>query len=383
MVHVFHNMKGTFMMFPMRRYFDYNANAPLYEVVIDRITMAFNEFGSASAIHGFGRRVNYLIEEARAEIAGSLEAQPQNIVFTSGASEANNMVLQGFESQGYRILVSAIEHASCRLAALNPELIPVTNEGVIDLAMLEKMISSGSTPTLIAVMAANNETGVIQPINEVVALAKKYGALVHTDAVQALGRIPVSFESINVDSMVISSHKIGGPLGVGALIMKEKIELPPFIRGAGQEKNRRSGTQNMPGIVGFATALKEVLKEDWQRVEELRNWMEKQIKEIADEGIIFGEKKPRLQNTSFIRMPGVKRDLQMMAFDLEGFAVSPGSACSSGKSKASHTLLSMGVPADQAEEAVRLSFSPNVNKSDIKDFVELWHQIYQKKRLKK
>jgi cysteine desulfurase len=361
-------------------YLDYNATAPIYSEVIEAMTQALKEIGSPSSVHAFGRRAHQLLEEARKVLASHTEAKPNEVIFLSGASEANNMVLRGFEEQGCDILVSAVEHASVRLASTKSQVIPVSADGLIDLEALDKILRTrqSTLPFLVSVMYANNETGVIQPIGDVVKITKKYGGFIHCDAVQAFGRLPFSFRDMNVDTVSLSAHKVGGAVGTGALLLKENLILPPLIKGAGQESNRRAGTQNTAGVVGFSVAAQQVKKEDWRKTEALRNLLETKIEKIAPEVQFFGREHLRLPNTACFTMPGVTNEFQVMAFDLEGFAVSAGAACSSGKISNSPVLEAMGVASDVATSAIRVSLTPQTQEQDIERFVECWNKIYKK-----
>jgi cysteine desulfurase len=280
------------------------------------------------------------------------------------------------------ILRSAIEHDSVRFANSEAEIIPVDGDGVLKLGALKEALSGSSRgeDALVSVMFSNNETGVIQPIDNVVAIAHEVGALVHCDAVQAFGKIPFQFSKLGVDSLAISAHKMGGPTGVGALIVSEKMEMSPFLEGGGQERRRRAGTENVLGIVGFSAALETIHQDDWSRIEQLRNQLERRILNVTSEAEIYGQRAPRAPNTSCIRMPGLSSEKQIIAFDMEGIAVSAGSACSSGKVAESHVLNAMGV---NASEAIRVSLGWGSQSEDINSFVTVWEKLYRQFRDKK
>jgi cysteine desulfurase len=270
-------------------------------------------------------------------------------------------------------LVSAIEHSS--VLKNNPKAvqIPVTPQGVVDLSALDKLLSE-KKPTLVSVMLANNETGVIQPIAEVAALCKQYGAKLHCDAVQALGKIPVDAGMLGCDMMSISAHKCGGPVGAAALIVRRGTDIKPLLVGGGQEKGRRAGTENIAAIVGFAKAVELF---DFAQMKKIRGWLDEMEKETA---VSIGAKSPRLPNTSCIAMQGVSNEVQLMDFDLKGFAVSAGSACSSGRIEPSHVLAAMHVPKEQAACAIRVSAGWNTAEQDIAAFTQAWQQTAQRLR---
>jgi cysteine desulfurase len=357
-------------------YFDHNATTPVRAEVADAMAGALVLGGNASSVHGAGRQARQLVEEAREIIAELVGASPAQIVFTSGGTEANNLVLRGTECD--HNLVSAVEHNSVLDAADNIEIVPVDGNGVIDLTALTSRLSEIDGQVLISVMLANNETGVIEPIAEIVRIAKEHGALVHTDAIQALGKVNVDWGDLGVDFISLSAHKIGGPQGVGALVINEEIPLKSILRGGGQERSRRAGTENVPGIVGFGAAAKLIAGELDQisKTQDLRDRMEASIKAKCSDAVIFGESIDRLPNTSCVSMPGVTSETQVMKFDLEDYMVSAGSACSSGKVQASHVLKAMGVDEETASTAIRISLGFGNNSNDVDAFVSQWEKIY-------
>jgi cysteine desulfurase len=357
-------------------YFDHNATTPVRAEVADAMAGALVLGGNASSVHGAGRRARQLVEEAREIIAELVGASLAQIVFTSGGTEANNLVLRGTECD--HILVSAVEHNSVLDAADNIEIVPVNGNGVIDLTALTSRLSEIDGQVLISVMLANNETGVIEPIAEIVRIAKEHGALVHTDAIQALGKVNVDWGDLGVDFISLSAHKIGGPQGVGAIVINEEIPLKSILRGGGQERSRRAGTENVPGIVGFGAAAKLIAGELDQisKTQDLRDRMEASIKAKCSDAVIFGESIDRLPNTSCVSMPGVTSETQVMKFDLEDYMVSAGSACSSGKVQASHVLKAMGVDEETASTAIRISLGFGNNSNDVDAFVSQWEKIY-------
>jgi cysteine desulfurase len=353
-------------------YFDHNATTPVRAEVADAIATALALGGNASSVHTAGRQARQLVEESREQIADLVGVRPAEIVFTSGGTEANNLVLRGTGCD--HVLVSAIEHDSVLDAAENIEKIPVDENGLIDLAVLETRLSEIDGQVLVSIMLANNETGVIEPVVQVVEIARKYGALVHTDAIQALGKITVDRAKLGVDFMSLSAHKIGGPQGVGALVVNEEVPLRALIRGGGQERSRRAGTENVPGIVGFGAAARELT--DFTEIKLLQDQLEASIKSIAPEAVVYGESVERLPNTSCISMPGVTNETQVMKFDLENVMISAGSACSSGKVQASHVLKAMNVAEDMASTAIRVSLGHGNTADDVAYFVSRWEKIY-------
>ncbi len=329
---------------------------------------ASTEFGNPSSVHAFGRAARRLLEEARGQVAALVSARPGDVVFTSGGTEANNLALRGCGCP--RILASAVEHLSVLDVADGIEVVPVDANGVVDLQALADLLARDARPAVISVMLANNETGVIQPIAEAARIARRRGALVHCDAVQAAGRLPLDMDTLGVDMLTLSAHKLGGPMGTGALVVRESIPLRPIVRGGGHERGRRSGTENLPGIAGFgAAALAAAEVGAAPEIAALRDGLEDLIRQHVPVAHIVGAGVARLANTSCIALPGVAADAQIMALDLAGFAVSAGSACSSGKVTASHVLKAMGLPEEIAGCAIRVSLGVANDASDIERFV--------------
>lgn len=359
-------------------YLDYNATAPLRPEAAAAMAEAHGLAGNPSSVHGFGRAVRRLIETAREQVAALVGADPAQIVFTSGGTESNNLALGGCGRK--RLLVSAGEHDSVLRAAPNAEILPLHADGRVDLAALEEMLAADPRPALVSVMLANNETGVIQPLAEVVALAHAQGALVHCDAVQAAGKIAVAMPHLAADLLSLSAHKLGGPTGVGALVIGDGVDLRPLLQGGGQERGRRAGTENIPGIVGFGAAAavaREALDES-ARLGALRDAMERRLGEIAPGVIFFGTEAPRLPNTSCFALPGLPAETQVMALDLAGVAVSAGSACSSGKVRPSHVLRAMAAE-DMAACAIRVSLGWASETSHLERFLDAWSALYSRR----
>lgn len=360
-------------------YLDYNASAIMRPSVADLMRDIMSAPGNASSIHGFGRNARKHVEKAREQVAALADAHPNYVTFTSGATEANNAVLKHFA--GKRILISAIEHPSVIESAPQAERIPVTHEGLIDIKRFETMLE-GDDIALISVMLVNNETGVIQPIEELVRMARTRHPRVffHSDAVQAAGKIPFGLSALGVDYLSLSAHKMGGPQGVGALLCAPGSEPVPLIRGGGQEKRQRAGTENVAGIAGFGLAAEIALQEltRFQELSKLRDALEQQLKNAAPMITIFGQNAPRIANTSNIGLPGIPANTQLMNLDIEGIAVSSGSACSSGAVKPSHVLEAMQAGHDLTSHALRVSMGWDTKPDDIKRLAEAWLKMYDR-----
>jgi cysteine desulfurase len=365
---------------PRAAYLDWNATAPVHPEVAAAMAAALTRCGNASSVHRFGREARRALEAARAEVAALVGAAPAAIVFTSGGSEANQLALRGVA--GRRVLVSAIEHDSVRAAASDAAVFFVTQWGMVDLDALERALAAEARPALVSLMLANNETGVIQPVAEAARIAHAKGALVHCDAVQAAGKLPVDMTALGVDLLTISAHKLGGPQGVGALAVAGGVDLAAQQTGGGQERGRRAGTANLPGIVGFgaACALARRRPGDDAALAGLRDDAQRRLTAIAPEAPVYGAGAARLANTLCLGMPGVAAATQVMALDLAGVMVSAGSACSSGKVRRSHVLDAMGVPADAAESAIRISLGWSTTEADIDQLVEAWGALYTRTR---
>lgn len=341
---------------------------------------AMAEVGNPSSVHGFGRAARRWIEDARERVAAMAGARAADVVFTSGGGEANNLALGG--SGCRRHLISAVEHGSVLAAAPGAILIPVDRNGIVDLAALRHLLGQGERPALVSIMLANNETGVLQPITEAAELAHAAGAWLHCDAVQAAGRRPIDLMALGPDYLTLSAHKLGGPPGVGALVMRPDAPLVPALRGGGQERGRRAGTENVAGIAGFgrAAALAGDDLADQPRLAALRDRLQAGIQAIDPEARAFGADAPRLANTLCMAMPGVTSETQVIAFDLAGVAVSAGAACSSGKVAASHVLAAMGVDLASALTAIRISLGWATQGSDIDHCLDVWRNIHGRAR---
>ena len=358
----------------LRAYFDYNAAMPLRDSVRQVMMEAMDLVGNASSVHSFGRDVRRTIESARQRVAKVLGVETKRVIFTSGATEANNLALKNFLG---RVIISSIEHDSVFKVRDDAITIPVSTDGVVDLEELDKLLEKDcSKPTLISVMAANNETGVIQPLGEIIQIAKKHGAYVHSDAVQAIGKIEFPWHTL--DMVSVSGHKLGGPAGIGCLVINPGLPLIPHTKGGGQERSYRAGTENLIGIVGMGAAIEESLKDSWVHAEKLRDALEDLIGEIDPDALVIKKEINRLSNTAVLYMAGVKSETQIMSFDLKGFAVSSGSACSSGKVKTSRVLEAMGFSADKNGQTIRVSVGPNSDFRAVEEFVRAWQSIYEK-----
>ena len=366
--------------FPSMIYLDFNATAPVRPEVIDAMSRMMAAGGNPSSVHQAGRTARNRVEEARAQLSALLNCKAPEITFTSGGTEANNFALKAVKDRP--LLVSAQEHDSVLAAAGGAaEQLPVDENGLVDLDELERRLRVDGKPSLVSIMRANNETGVIQPIVEIAGIVRRHGGLLHCDAIQAVGKIAVDFKALGVDMMSISAHKFGGPQGVGALVIREGLAVEPALKGGGQELGRRAGTENVAGIVGMGVAA--TLAADglatYGAVGALRDQLEARLLEISPQSRIYGRDAIRLPNTSTISMPGVASELQVMSLDLDGIAVSAGSACSSGKVKASHVLKAMGANDEDAGSAIRVSLGWSTRPEEIDAFVESWAKLYKRK----
>ncbi len=389
-----------------RVYLDYNASAPLLEPAKKAMIEAFDVFGNGSSVHNQGREVHGRIEAAREALANMVGARAQDVIFTSGGTEANNLALtpslfpKDMQPQA-RLYVSGIEHPSVlngmRFEKDKITVIPVTRDGVVDVEWLRSELLSTEEvvdetdknepnkkeikPLLVSVMAANNETGIVQPIAEIAEIVHEAGGLLHSDCVQVLGKMPLLLPMTNADLISVSAHKIGGPQGVGALILKDAsvVLRDPLVTGGGQELKRRGGTENMAGIVGFgaaAAAVGESFAADQARIRDLRDQLETGLLEISPDAVVFGKDVSRLGNVCCFAVPGFSAETQVIQLDLMNVSVSSGSACSSGKVDHSHVLKAMAVKENISFAALRISLGWGSSADDVERFLEAWEGIY-------
>jgi cysteine desulfurase len=368
-----------------RVYLDWNATTPLRPEARAAMEGAWDLSGNPSSVHAEGRQARRLVEDARAALASAVGALPRNVVFTSGGTEANALALapglkRGSGAPVERLLVSAVEHASVlaggRFSTEAIGMVGVTRAGVLDLDQLRAALEG--PPALVSVMLANNETGALQPVAEAAEIVHAAGGVLHVDAVQALGKIPVDLRALQADLLTVSAHKIGGPKGVGAVVLAEGLAgFEPLLRGGGQELGRRAGTENVAGIAGFGAAVRAsmgALDGDAARLEDFQKRLERGLNQR--EGIIiFSENTKRLPNTTLFTVPGLKAETAVIGFDLAGIAVSSGSACSSGKVQPSHVLEAMGFSPAIAQGAVRLSLGWSTSNADIDLCLEAWRKL--------
>ena len=359
-------------------YLDYNATAPVKPDVVEAVADAMASVGNPSSVHAAGRSARKLVSRAREQVAALVGAAPSSIIFTSCGTEANNQALTAGP-----ILASAIEHPSVLALTDIPSPAPVDAYGIIDLERLRQCLAS-ERPATLAVMLANNETGVIQPVREVAAITKETGVRLHVDAVQAAGKIPIDFHDLGADTLSLSAHKLGGPQGVGALVVRDGLEPASLLHGGAQERRLRPGTENVPGIVGFGEAARLAAEDGGfaARIGGLRDQLESQLLALEPDARVFGQHVERLANTLCIALPGINHETQLIAFDLAGIAVSAGSACSSGKVGPSHVLQAMGVPTDIAECAIRISFGWASQDDDVDRVVSAFRDLLARRRLR-
>jgi cysteine desulfurase len=365
-------------------YLDHAATTPMVPAAIEAMTRHLSDVGNPSSLHASGRRARRVVEEARETIALALNCRPGDVVFTSGGTEADNLALKGTfwsrreaDPRRTRILSTAVEHH----AVLDPltwlaeeigaevELLPVDETGRLDLAALRASIDRDpDSVALVSVMWANNEVGTLQPIDEVVALAAPHGIPVHTDAIQAVGAVPVDFSAIGVDLMTITGHKIGGPFGVGALLVRRELEVTAMLHGGGQERDIRSGTLDAPAIAGFAAAVEAAVKaqaEHAERLSALRDRLVREVREVVPDAIANGHPTERLPGNAHLRFPGCAGDSLLMLLDARDIECSTGSACSAGVAQPSHVLMAMGLPEEDALSSLRFSLGHTSTDSDV------------------
>ncbi len=369
-----------------RTYLDYNATAPLLPEARKAMIAALDVTGNASSVHGEGRRARGIVEAAREDVARLVGAKPSEVVFTSGATEANAWVMaQSWDT----IFVSGIEHdsvlAPAKASGAHIIAIPVSADGIALVSEVARHAKSGVKlgRTLVVLQLANNETGVIQPVAELAALAREQNFAMHVDAVQGAGRLPIDFAALGVTTLSLSAHKLGGPKGVGALLIRDHVDLVPFVRGGGQERRRRAGTENIAAIAGFGAAAGAARAAIGAapRIAQLRDNLEAGVRQLSTNVLLIGAQSPRLANTSAIALPGKHAESMVIKLDLAGIAVSAGAACSSGKVGTSHVLLSMGFDAAIAGAAIRVSLGPETSEHDIAAFITAWKTIVSQSAL--
>jgi cysteine desulfurase len=372
-----------------RVYLDWNASAPMRPAAHAALCAALELAGNPSSVHREGRAAHKLIEEAREQIGTLVNADPRNVTFTSGGTEANVLALSPLWQVGAEqhrltcLLVSAVEHPSVlaggRFAPDAVEKLPVDRHGVIDLGALTRRLESLGRDVLVSLMAANNETGVIQPVAAAAEVVHRHGGLLHVDAVQAASRMPLDIAALGADLLTLSAHKMGGAKGAGALVRRdEALHLSdPMMRGGRQERGARAGTENVAAIAAFgaAAAVSADLSAETAQVARLRDRLEAGLRAVTPEAIIFGADLPRLPNTTLVAMPGAKAETLVIAFDLDGVALSSGSACSSGKVAPSHVLAAMGVAPELARGAIRVSLGATSTDADVDRFIQVWQKL--------
>ncbi|HEX6102446.1 MAG TPA: cysteine desulfurase family protein [Alphaproteobacteria bacterium] len=359
-------------------YLDHNATAPVKPEVAAAVAEALAECGNPSSVHRFGRLARRRVEDARERVAALVGATAEAVIFTSGGSEANALALA--LAAGRPVLVGATEHDSILKAAPRAERIGVDAGGIVRREELAELLARAAAPCLVSIQLANNETGVLQPSAELAEMVHAAGGLLHVDAAQGPGRVALDMATLGADALTLSAHKMGGPQGVGALLVAAELAPTPLIRGGGQERGWRAGTENVPGIAGFGRAA-ELAAGDLERapaIAALRDQLEQRILSLAPAAVVHGSASPRLPNTSCIGMPGVDSETQVVSFDLVAIAVSAGSACSSGKLRRSGVLLAMGVGAEEAGSAIRVSIGPSTTPAEIARFCEAWGALYRR-----
>lgn len=363
-----------------RTYLDHNATAPLRPEARAAMLAALDVCGNPSSVHSEGRAARALIETARAEVAALFHAKPGEIIFTSGATEANAHVFAG--RPWARVWTGNAEHVSVldaarRVAAERTEAV-CRADGTQDVSSAARWASSSPEGAALASLAlANGETGVLQPVGDLIAAVKPSGVIVHTDAAQAAGRLAIDFGSLGADLMSVSAHKLGGPKGTGALLIRDGVAMEPLLAGGGQERRRRAGTENVAAIAGFGAAAAAARAELSQmaRVAALRDGLEAELKRLTPDCVVIGADAARLPNTTLVAVPGKAAETLVIKFDLHGVAISAGAACSSGKVGTSHVLSAMGLGPDLARSAIRVSLGPTTTADDVKQFLAAWRAV--------
>lgn len=357
----------------MSVYLDHAATTPMFDVAIEAMNASLRKLGNPSSLHTEGRATRKDVEDAREKIAQAVGCLPSEVIFTGSGTEANNAAIKGlyWHSSKPVIVVSSIEHH----AVLDPALwlaehegaeviqLPVNSDGVVDLEFLKTLIAErGSEIALISVMHSNNETGVLQPLAEIVKLAGDIP--VHTDAVQSFTKVPLSYKDLGLFAMTISAHKVGGPLGIGALILRRAVEIPPLLHGGGQERDIRSGTLNAPAIVAFAAAVESHLY-DAAKISQLRDSFEAGVIAARPDAVINGKNSPRLPGISNITFPGTQSDSLLLLMDSEKVSCSTGAACTAGVHRPSHVLMAMGLSDVVAQSSLRFSLGSSSTQDDV------------------
>jgi cysteine desulfurase len=378
-----------------RLYLDWNATSPLHPAAREAVLRALDLFGNPNSVHGEGRVVRAAVEGARRQVAALAGADPAHVIFTSGATEAANMVLTPDFRMGRtplsigRLYYSAIEHPAVReggrFSKTDMTEVAVTSSGVVDIDVLRSLLAAHDTSTglpMVALMLVNNETGIVQPIKEAAEIVHAHGGLLVVDAVQAAGRLKLDIRDLGADFMIVSSHKIGGPKGAGALVTRGEVLMPrPLIHGGGQEKGHRSGTENSLAVIGFGAAAHAGIEEFEERNQgllQMRDRLEAGMRLAAPDVIVYGTNEVRVSNTTFFTLPGLKAETGQIAFDLEGVALSAGSACSSGKVGESHVLTAMG--HDPKLGALRISLGFATTDADIAKAVAAFTKIAARRK---
>jgi cysteine desulfurase len=363
-------------------YLDYNATAPLHKNVIKKIQiLKFEDFGNPSSVHKTGRNSKKIVEEVRRNILSILKAKNYDLVFTSGATESNNLAIKGFIKKNNIKTIYSLEteHASVvdvvKSLDIQKKFFKINANGTVNLNEIEELFSKETGAFLVSIMFANNESGIIHPIKEISKIVKKYKGIVHCDGVQSLGKIEIDLDGLDVDLFSISSHKIGGPTGIGALLINSRNNISPEIIGGGQERNLRSGTENFLGILGFGEVINEIQslsKICNSEVKNNRDFLEANLKKLSNEIRIFGEDTNRLGNTCYFAYPSMTSENQVIALDQKGIFVSSGAACSSGKVEPSHVLKAMKVDDKYIHSAIRVSLGWDSTKDQIETFFNVW-----------
>jgi cysteine desulfurase len=370
-------------------YLDHAATTPMLPAAVEAMTAHLQEVGNPSSLHASGRAARRVVEESRERIAQALNCRPGEVVFTSGGTEADNLALKGLfwsrrtaDPAKVRVLTSSIEHHAV-LDALHwlaeeeqaqVELVPVDRQGILDLEALRAAVERDpGSVAVISVMWANNEVGTIQPVEEVVAIAAEHGIPVHTDAVQAVGAVPVDFAASGVDALTLTGHKLGGPYGVGALLLRRELSLTPLLHGGGQERDIRSGTLDMPAIAGFATAVEHAVKvqpEYAERMADLRDSLVSRVIDAVPDAHLHGDPERRLPGNAHLGFPDCEGDSLLMLLDARGIECSTGSACSAGVPQPSHVLLAMGLDDEGARHSLRFTLGRTSSESDVDALVD-------------